>query len=228
MGDDRMAPPREDDCGSVTDGAQLPPAVEPRILAAWRAWLAALAVDPEAAISAAHVYGELEPAAREAWLAALVEDAPRLDVPLVAIYAPLLAVETDPDRRERIELLLAEQVSSPRLPAVRALHGVARGGAHIAVLISPLYLRFVRVLSCRYRPHVGFEWAHHDPIVLDADAPSDGTEVDNARLETTPLNPVIEELAHAILAHGRRGLEIPEALHPFADLFDAHVDELAV
>ncbi len=52
--------------------------LDPRILAAWREWLAALATDAEAAIAAAHVYGELGPEAREAWLDVLAEDAPKL------------------------------------------------------------------------------------------------------------------------------------------------------
>src|SRR5262245_28843214 len=77
--------------------------LDPRLLAAWHQWLAALATDAEAAIAASHVYGELASGARDAWLNALAEDAPRLAVPAVAIYAPLLAVESDPARRERIE-----------------------------------------------------------------------------------------------------------------------------
>jgi hypothetical protein len=216
----------------VDDGgadARVPviPHVEPRILAAWREWLSALAVNPEAAIAAAHVYGELDGDAREAWLAALLEDAPKLDIPLVAIYAPLLAVEADPDRRERIEAQLTGQMSAEPPPATRALHGVGPDGAHVAVLVAPLYLRFVRVLSCRYSPHDGFEWARHDAILRTEDAPADGALVEGVRLETTPLKPVIEELAHAILAHGRRGQKLPEALQLFVDLFDAHVDDLA-
>ncbi len=221
MSDDRTSEDGEDQIAPVI------PHVEPRMLAAWREWLSALAVDPEAAIAAAHVYGELEPDAREAWLAALVEDAPKLESPLVAIYAPLLAVEADPDRRERIELLLAAQLSSAPPPPVRALRGVSPEGDHVAVLVAPLYLQFVRVLTCRYEPHEGFAWARQDAILRDADAPSDGASLDGVRLEVTPLKPVIEELAHAILAQGRRRLALPEALLLFADLFDAHVDDLA-
>src|SRR5215217_4808568 len=73
--------------------------VDPRILAAWREWLSALATDAEAAIAAAHVYGELGPEARDAWLDVLAEDGPKLLVPAVAIYAPLLSVEWDAVRR---------------------------------------------------------------------------------------------------------------------------------
>src|SRR5687767_15133516 len=55
--------------------------VDPRILAAWHEWLTALASDAEAALAAAQVYAELGPEARDAWLDALAEDAPKLDVP---------------------------------------------------------------------------------------------------------------------------------------------------
>jgi hypothetical protein len=91
--------------------------------------------------------------------------------------------------------------------------------------VSPLYLRFVRVLWCRYIPDEGFVWVRHDPILGEKDAPSDGVIVDNVILEATPLNPVIEELAHAVLAQGRRGIEMPRSLQLFAHLFDAHVEE---
>jgi hypothetical protein len=200
--------------------------VEPRILAAWRQWLGALATDAEAAIAAAHVYGELAPEARDAWLDALREDEPKLDVPKVAIYAPLLAVEADPARRERIEQAIGGSLEEPsELRDVRALRGIADDGARVVALVSPLYLSFVRVLFCRYHADEGFVWVRHDPILGEKDAPSDGAIVDNVVLEATPLNPVIEELAHAVLAQGRRGIEMPRSLHLFTHLFDAHVVE---
>jgi hypothetical protein len=87
--------------------------VEPRILAAWREWLAALASDPSAAIAAAQVYGELSPDGRDAWLDALEEDLPMLGVPRVALYAPLLTMEHEKDRLERIRRALGEDVSPP-------------------------------------------------------------------------------------------------------------------
>jgi hypothetical protein len=201
-------------------------ALDPRILAAWRQWLGALATDAEAAIAAAHVYGELAPEARDAWLDALREDAPKLDVPKVAIYAPLLSVEADPVRRERIEQAIGGGLEeSATLGEIRALRGIADDGARILALVSPLYLRFVRVLWCRYFSDEGFVWVRHDPILGEKDAPSDGAIVDNVVLEATPLNPVIEELAHAVLAQGRRGIEMPRSLHLFAHLFDARVEE---
>jgi hypothetical protein len=211
---------------AVLDVARSLPGIEPRILAAWREWLGALATDAEAAIAAAHVYGELGPGARDAWLDALHEDGPNLDVPRVAIYAPLLSVEADPARRERIEIAISDDPDGPILGGgIRALRGIAPNGARLIALVSPLYLRFVRVLWCRFVSDEGFDWVRHDPILAEQDAPRDGSLVDGVRLEVTPLTPVIEELALAVLAQRRKGLELPRSLQLFANLFDANVEE---
>ena len=74
--------------------------LEPRLRSAWQEWLRALATNADAALAAAQVYRELDSPGRDAWLDALAEDAPLLAVPAVAIYAPLLAVEQDPQRCE--------------------------------------------------------------------------------------------------------------------------------
>lgn len=198
--------------------------LDPRLHAAWREWLAALATDAEAAIAASQLYGELPPDARDAWLDALAEDAPRLAVPAVAIYAPLLAVESDSARRVRIEQAL---VASPGVVPdgeTTALRGIARDGSRVAALITPFYLSFVRVLWCRYFPERGFLWARHDSILRADQAPSNGATEDGVRLEETPLKVVVEELAHAILAQRRRAVPPPPCLHLFADLFNAQFD----
>lgn len=202
-----------------------PLSVDPRLLAAWREWLGALATDAEAAIAAAHVYGELAPEARDAWLDALTEDGPQLDVPRVAIYAPLLSVEGDPGRRDRIERAIGADFEAPPGGAeIRALSGVAPDGTHIAALVSPLYLSFVRVLWCRYASDAGFRWVRHDPILSAKNAPRAGVLVDDVRLEPVPVDPVIEELALAVLAQRRKGLELPRSLQLFAHLFDARFE----
>jgi len=202
-------------------------ATDPRILAAWREWLRALASDADAAIAAADVYAELAPVARDSWLDALAEDAPSLSVPLVAIYAPLLAVESDPERRSRMEAALA--FSDPgafRGRPVRALSAIATSGARVVALVQPVYLRFVRVLWCRFLPDEGVFWARHDSLLSEADAPRCGTVVDGLALETAPLPAVVEELAHAILAHRRRGAEHTASLREFTDLFDTEVEAI--
>src|SRR3984957_1838219 len=68
--------------------------VEAHVQSAWRSWLSALATDAEAAMAAALAYESLPPEGRDAWLDALESDAPSLGVPAVALYAPLLAVES--------------------------------------------------------------------------------------------------------------------------------------
>jgi len=201
-----------------------PVSVDPRILAAWREWLSALATDAEAAIAAAHVYAELAPEARDAWLDVLVEDAPKLPVPAVAVYAPLLSVESDEGRRARIESAIDAGSHGSGASGGIALRGVAAGGERVVALITPLYLRFVRVLWCRFLPDEGIAWARHDPILRVDDAPGPGTMLDGVPLEVTPIKPVIEELCHAVLAQHRKGAVLPTALQLCADLFDANLE----
>lgn len=192
---------------------------EARHVEAWREWLRALASNAEAALAAALLYRGLDGEGRDAWLKAVEQDAEGLDIPKFAVYAPLLAVESDPDRRERIQSAIgSSEAASPSMPA-EALAGRTRDGARIAVLISPLYLDFVQVLACAYCPETGFEWVRHDPIVERRRAPGHGSLLDESRLESTPLKALVDDLAYCVLAHRRSGRELPEALKVFADLF---------
>jgi hypothetical protein len=195
--------------------------VEPRILAAWREWLTALASDPEAAIAAAQVYGALSSDGRDAWLAALEEDAPKLGVPRVAIYAPLLSVESDPGRLELMRAAMSEEAVpiSPR--STVALRGLAPDRSRVVQLVAPLYASFVQVLTCRFTTTGGFSLVQLDPIRRISDAPKHGDVVESVTLELTPLHLVVEELALAILAQRRNGEELPSTMLRFADLFDA-------
>lgn len=198
-------------------GADLPR--DERVVAAWREWLRALATDAEAALAAAIAYRELDGAARQEWLDALEQDAPELAVPKFAVYAPLLAVESDPERRARIHRAVGPLESATPSVAAQALGGMGPHGLRVAVLVSPLYLDFVQVLACAYREQRGFEWVRHDPIVDRRRVPQHGERVEGVTIERTPLRPLIDELAHAVLAHKRSGRELPEALRVFADLF---------
>lgn len=202
--------------------------VEPRILAAWREWLSALAKDPASAVAAAELYGSLSDEGREAWLTAIEEDGPKLGVPIVALYAPLLSVENDPARIERISKVIAAAETPHSTKRTIALRGVGphdRAGAmRTAALVAPLYADFVQILWCRYSPHRGFDWVRVDPIVREEDAPRDRHRLDGLVLEVTPLKLVVEELALAILAQRRNGNEIPRSMVRFANLFDAKMD----
>ena len=195
-----------------------------RVVDAWCEWLGALATDAEAALAAAIAYRELDGGARDHWLSALEQDAARLKVPRIAVYAPLLAVESDPERRTRITDAIGPMDASatPRF-ASQGLSGKLADGSRLAVLITPLYLDFVQVLACSYRVERGFGWVRHDPIVDRRHALRHGERIEGALVERTPLKSLIDELAHAVLAHKRSGRELPEALRVFADLFGPNV-----
>jgi hypothetical protein len=195
-----------------------------RVLDAWCEWLGALATDAEAALAAAIAYRELDAKGRISWLNALEQDSVRLKVPRIAVYAPLLAVESDPERRERITFAMgpAEVEATPRA-GIQALGAVRADGQRIATVIVPLYLDFVQVLACAYRPDRGFTWVRHDPIVDVKHAPRPGEQLDGAVLERTPLKALIDELSHAVLSQRRNGRELPEALRVFADLFGPNI-----
>jgi len=196
------------------------PIKDERVVGAWCEWLGALATDAEAALATAIAYRELTPAGRDYWLAVLEQDAERLEVPMIAVYAPLLAVETDAARRHRIAQAMGpiEVEVTPRFGAY-ALAGVTGDGTRVAVLITPLYLDFAQVLACGYRTGTGFSWVRHDPILLRGSAPVAGNRLEGVLLEATPLRSLVDDLALTVLAHQRSGRELPEALRAFADLF---------
>jgi hypothetical protein len=196
------------------------PLGDERLVGAWCEWLGALATDAEAALATAIAYRELTASGRDYWLAALEQDAQRLDVPKIALYAPLLAVESDVARRQRISQAMgpADAHSTPRF-AARGLCGMAADGTRVAVLITPLYLEFAQVVACGYQATGGFTWVRHDPIVLRGRVPRPGDCIEGAVLENSPMKALIDDLSLAVLAHQRGGRELPEALRMFADLF---------
>jgi hypothetical protein len=202
----------------------VPRGTDSRVLDAWCEWLGALATDAEAALAAAIAYRELDAQGRNSWLNALEQDSVRVKVPRIAVYAPLLAVESDPERRERITFAMgpAEVEATPRA-AVQALSAVRADGQRIATIVVPLYLDFVQVLACAYRPERGFSWVRHDPIVAVQHSPGPGHVLEGAVLERTPLKALIDELSHAVLSQRRSGRELPEALRVFADLFGPNI-----
>jgi hypothetical protein len=179
-------------------------------------------------MAAALAYESLPPEGRDAWLDVLDGDAATLAVPPMALYAPLLAVESDGPRRARMEAAIAADPEAGALPRgvekPHALRGVARDGTHACVIVAPLYLDFVQVLSCRYTPAGGFVAVRHDPLRNAADL-EPMADVDGVAVEPTPLRVVVEELAHAILADKRGHRSTPSALASFAHLFAPQLDD---
>ena len=208
----------EDDRGDGTSetGSQ-------RVRHSWQAWLSSLATDAQAATAAAQLYAELPGEGRDAWLDALEEDAPLLKVPHAAIYGPLLAVESDPSRHGRIRAS-AGMAIGPVTNVSRALLGTAAGGVRVTVLVIPLYLDFVRLLVCRFTKDQGFDWVRQEPIIRTEDAPNKGDEIDGVQLYSSSSEAVIDELAHAVLAHSRGGQQLPQLLRDCADLFSASLE----
>jgi hypothetical protein len=194
------------------------PMVAP-IRRAWRSWLAALAADAEAALAAALTYEALPGEVRDAWLDAVDAEAWSLDVPVIAFYGPLLGVESDPARIERMRAVVAADPASASAPSEPlAWMGVAASGVHACIVAFPLYLDYVREIVCRYTPEGGFVAAAHDPLRRAA-APLPLRDVEGVAVERTPLPLVVDELAHAVLAHKRRNEAPPPALQWFLDLF---------
>ena len=196
-----------------------------RTLDVWCAFLDRLATDAEAALAAAMAYRELDDSARETWISALEQDIDRVKVPRIAVYAPLLAVETDPRRRSRVLAAVgpAQAEATPRSPAYalssRPSNRQKGDGRRVATIVAPLYLDFVQVLACAYRPGEAFDWVKHDPIVERSRAPRAGAVLAEVVLEATPLRAAVDDLAATVGAHVRTGKPLPEALSVFADLF---------
>lgn len=189
--------------------------LDPRTHAAWRTWLAALAKDAAAATAAALAYHSLGADGRDAWLDALEVDAPDVDVPKIALYAPLLGVEQDEARRERI----AKNVSgaAKRSTPPRALVGY-KNGERVCLIVSPLYLDFVELLLCRYDQDQGIREARHEWLVHQSEVAACAREL-GVTMADAPLPQVVEELAHAVVADRRAGRAAPEALMVYIDLF---------
>lgn len=173
-------------------------------------------MDAEAAIAAALTYEALEVEARVLFLDAVDEEADAVPVPRLALYAPLLGVETDPARRARIEASIGDQAPSTR-EKKRALCASLPNGDRLTVLLLPLYLDFVELLACRFSDK-GIASVVHEPLRAARDWRR-MPEWQGIALADADLHDAIEELAHAVVASQRHGGQAPEALMRFADLF---------
>lgn len=192
----------------------------PRTVGAWRAWLGALASDADAAQAAALAYEQLDASGRDAWIDSLAQDALEVGVPRIAVYAPLLAVEIDGTRRQRIQSAIGpdESRAAPS-QTTRGLVGFGPGDMKVAVLITPLYMDFVQVMACGYRVGEAFDWVRHDPIVSTPSIVRAGDRVGGIVVEASPLKGVIDELALTIVAHARSRKQLPPTLRAFAHVF---------
>ncbi|MCU0690842.1 MAG: hypothetical protein MUF54_05510 [Polyangiaceae bacterium] len=192
-----------------------------RVASAWQAWLQALASDAEAALGAALMYEALDAPGRNAFLDVLELDAAGVDVPKVAIFAPLLSVERNASRRERIERAMGDELDREVQVRPIALIGTAPNGERVAMVATPVYLDFMRVTVCRFSVETGITWVRDEPLVNKTDVRSSDWFVDQVELERVPLCVVVDEVARAIVTHRRRAGMLPETLRPLLDLFGA-------
>jgi len=212
---DRQKPSDKDVTSVRMAASERVSSVDPRAHAAWRTWLAALARDADAVTAAALAYESLNAEGRDAWLDALEQDAPDVGVPKIALYAPLLGVEEDEERRARIVLNVVGAARRSTPP--RALVGT-RGEDRVCLIITPLYLDFVEILFCRYDPDVGIREAWHKWLAHTSDIAAHTAEIGIAMREG-PLPQVVEDLAHAVVADRRGGRTAPPSLVRYIDLF---------
>jgi hypothetical protein len=212
---DRPSPESRDISSVRLAASERVASVDPRAHEAWRTWLSALAKDAEAVTAAALAYESLGPEGRDAWLDALDMDAPRVDVPKIALYAPLLGVEDDEARRARI---VDNVVGAAPISARPRVHAGTLQRDRVCVIVTPLYLDFGELLFCRYDPDLGVREAWHKWLAhaTDIKAAMDAVGVP---LADAPLPAIVEELAHALVADRRAGRSAPPSLVRYMDLF---------
>ena len=138
-----------------------------------------------------------------------------MNVPKVALYAPLLSVEEDEERRERIILNVVGAARRSTPP--RALVGT-RGPDRVCLIVTPLYLEFVELLFCRYDPDIGIREAWHKWLSHTSEVATCVSDAGVA-MKDGPLPAVVEELAHAVVADRRAGRSAPVSLLRYIDLF---------
>jgi len=216
----KAKPPSDDDLMRASESVRLAASdrvtsLDPRTHAAWRTWLAALAKDAAAATAAALAYESLSGDGRDAWLDALDADAPDVGVPKIALYAPLLGVEQDDARRERIAANVTGAAKRSTPP--RALVGF-KNGDRVCLIVSPLYLDFVELLFCRYDQDQGIREARHEWLVHKDEVTACARDLGVTMIDV-PLPQVVEEIAHAVVADRRAGRDAPDALMVYIDLF---------
>lgn len=91
-----------------------------------------------------------------------------------------------------------------------AMQGFAPGGERVVALIWTSE-EGGHLLSCRYHVGRGFLWVRREDLA-ERGPPEAGHEIDGLPLERTPLKPVLDELAHAVVAHRRAHGALPGEL----------------
>jgi len=214
--------------GAPADRTPLPElarGTDTRVLDAWCEWLGALATDAEAALAAAIAYRELDAHGRTFLAQRARADSVRLKVPRIAVYAPLLAVESDSRTFASASRLPWARPKSRPLRASPFRHFLR---AAPMVCASPPWSCLCIWTSFRCWPapfalKPVFLGCVHDPSSELKRAPGPGHHLEGVELERTPLKALIDELSHAVLSQRRNGARATRALRVFADLFGPNI-----
>jgi hypothetical protein len=105
----------------------------------------------------------------------------------------------------------------------RALAG-SKDRDRVCLIVSPLYLDFVELLLCRYHPDEGIREARHKWLAHKSEVTSCAKDL-SVTLAESPLSPIVEELAHAVVADRRAGRTSPAVLARYIDLFAPSLGE---
>ncbi len=196
----------------------------PEISSPFKTWLASLGRDGSAALAAGEVYGSLSPDERDAWLDAVASDLGPAGVAhrgVAAAYAPLLAHEEDPVRRERILGEISRAGLGGEVGVMKAFMGAGRFSferlpCSIIVLLRGLAFDLSEALVCAVTEEADGERIRAATYLGLASA----VEAERVALEMgapctlSPVDPreATDKIAHGIWSDARRGRE------PFADL----------
>lgn len=108
----------------------------------------------------------------------------------------------------------------------RALRGFSASGERVAALLWSSD-DGGHLLACRYHPARGFVWVRREDLA-GREEPLAGTRFEGVTLERTPLKPLLEELAHAVVAHKRAGAPLPTELQVLVGLLSPGGEETLI
>jgi len=185
---------------------------------AWHSYLRTLATSADAALGCALAYEELPRAARAELIGLIEDDLAASGAPRLAVVAPLLAAERDPELSRALSRIAARGRSRrrPRVVGRRAWAG-ERSRSRALAVARPVYLGFVELVVATVDE--GLVSVTADALVGDAFARASAL-VAPIELAEAPYADVVDELAEAVLASRRSGRPLPDGASRLADLFE--------
>ncbi len=191
-----------------------------RARAVFRTWLSRLATDADAVMAASALYEGLDDVERDAWISAIEEEVPEVDVPTVALFAPFLSVEGSEFRVARMQAHLDQDLPEA---TVEAFAGTFSDGDRALFYVFGRHLDFVETLLCRLVGTSGDTPTGVRSVVAEAlmrrpELPRLISQL-GVLLSPLELDEATVELGHAVVADARNGVSAPPLLARFTELF---------